>query len=73
MFQKKDLFTIPNLMGYFRILLVPVFIYLYINAHSRPWLFSFSQVSQTSLMELPQESFTRSRSLARLWTLWLTN
>lgn len=34
MFQKKDLFTIPNLMGYFRILLVPVFIYLYINAHS---------------------------------------
>ena len=34
MFQKKELFTIPNLMGYFRILLVPAYIYLYINAHS---------------------------------------
>ena len=29
-FNKKDLFTIPNLMGYFRILLIPVFCYFYI-------------------------------------------
>lgn len=32
--HKKELFTIPNLMGYFRILLIPVFMYIYINAHS---------------------------------------
>ena len=30
-FNKKDLFTIPNLMGYFRILLIPVFCYFYIK------------------------------------------
>lgn len=29
-FDKKDIFTIPNLMGYCRILLIPVFCYFYI-------------------------------------------
>lgn len=33
--NKKDLFTIPNLMGYFRILLIPFFMILYIGADSR--------------------------------------
>lgn len=32
---KKELFTIPNLMGYFRLLLVPVFLYVYGTADSR--------------------------------------
>lgn len=32
--QKKDYFNIPNMMGYFRILMVPVFIYLYLHAAS---------------------------------------
>ena len=31
-FNKKDLFTIPNIIGYVRILLIPVFCYLYITA-----------------------------------------
>lgn len=30
--RKKDWFTIPNLMGYFRILLIPVFLVLYAKA-----------------------------------------
>ncbi len=30
-FSRKELFSIPNLMGYFRILLIPVFCYLYIG------------------------------------------
>lgn len=30
--RKKELFTIPNLMGYFRILLIPIFMYIYLNA-----------------------------------------
>lgn len=30
-FDRKELFTIPNLMGYFRILMIPVFCYLYIG------------------------------------------
>ncbi len=33
-FDKRDLFTIPNIMSYFRILLVPVFIIVYINSDS---------------------------------------
>ena len=31
--HKKDFFTIPNIMTYFRILLVPVFCLVYVNAH----------------------------------------
>lgn len=33
-FDKKEIFSIPNLMGYFRILLIPVFCYLYITAET---------------------------------------
>ena len=34
-FRKKDIFTIPNILTYIRILLVPVFVVVYIN--SRTW------------------------------------
>lgn len=30
--RKKDIFTVPNLMGYFRLLLIPVFLYIYCTA-----------------------------------------
>ncbi|MEG0750879.1 MAG: CDP-alcohol phosphatidyltransferase family protein [Oscillospiraceae bacterium] len=30
--QKKDFFTIPNILSYFRILLIPVFIFVYVKA-----------------------------------------
>lgn len=33
-FSKKEIFSIPNLMGYFRILLIPVFCYLYLTAEN---------------------------------------
>ena len=33
--SRKDLFTIPNLMGYFRIILIPIFMVVYIGADSR--------------------------------------
>lgn len=32
--KKSEYFTIPNLMGYFRILIIPVFMYLYYHAES---------------------------------------
>lgn len=32
--RKKDYFNIPNLMGYFRILMLPVFLVLYVRAES---------------------------------------
>lgn len=31
-FNKKDLWTIPNILGYIRILLIPLFTYIYIHA-----------------------------------------
>ena len=34
-FNKKDIFTIPNIIGYVRILLIPVFCWLYITAETR--------------------------------------
>lgn len=33
-FSKKEIFSIPNLMGYFRILLIPAFCYLYLTAEN---------------------------------------
>ena len=31
-FSKKELLSIPNLMGYFRLLMIPVFVWLYLTA-----------------------------------------
>lgn len=33
--KKEELYSIPNCMGYFRILLIPVFCFLYLNAEDR--------------------------------------
>lgn len=33
--KKNEYFTIPNIMGYFRILLIPIFLYLYYHAETR--------------------------------------
>lgn len=30
--NKKDLIALPNLLGYFRIILIPLFVYFYLNA-----------------------------------------
>ncbi len=30
--SKKDFFTIPNLLGYFRVILIPLFVHTYLNA-----------------------------------------
>ena len=32
---KKEIFSIPNIMGYFRIILIPVFCYMYMNAETK--------------------------------------
>lgn len=32
--KKKEYFTVPNLMGYFRIIVIPVFLWLYYHAES---------------------------------------
>lgn len=38
-FDRKEWFTVPNLMGYFRILLIPVFVWMYLTAASARQLY----------------------------------
>ena len=33
--SRKEIFSIPNLMGYFRILMIPVFSWMYLTASTR--------------------------------------
>lgn len=49
-FSKKEIFSIPNLMGYFRILMIPVFCYLYIG--KKMYLEALSVVLLSSLTDL---------------------
>ena len=52
-FNKKDLFTIPNIICYIRILLIPVFCYIYINADSpSDYLLAVGVVLFSSLTDL---------------------
>ena len=52
-FNKKDLFTIPNIIGYVRILLIPVFCWLYINAETRTdYLWATGVVLFSSLTDM---------------------
>lgn len=52
-FNKKEILSIPNLMGYFRILLIPVFCYLYIVAETqREYVYAALVVLISSLTDL---------------------
>ena len=49
----KEIFTIPNIIGYIRILLIPVFCYLYITAETRTdYLWAAAVVLISSLSDL---------------------
>ena len=51
--NKKDLFTIPNIIGYVRILLIPVFCWLYITAESpRDYYWAMAVVLFSSFTDL---------------------
>ena len=52
-FNKKDLFTIPNIIGYVRILLIPVFCWVYITAQiSHDYLIAAGIVLFSSFTDL---------------------
>ncbi len=52
-FSKKDIFTIPNIMSYFRILLVPVFCVVYVNAKDiRGYIWSIVIVGLSALTDV---------------------
>lgn len=51
--KKSEYFTIPNLMGYFRILMIPVFLYLYYHAETtKEHVIAFSVLAVSFLTDL---------------------
>ena len=51
--RKKDLLTIPNILCYFRIILVPVFVVLYLRAESAAdYLLAAGAAALASLTDL---------------------
>lgn len=51
--KKNEYFTIPNMMGYFRILLIPVFLYMYYHAETtKEYITSFVVLSISFLTDL---------------------
>lgn len=67
-FDKKELFSIPNLMSYFRILLIPVFCYLYITAESdRDYLMAALVVLVSSLTDLFDGKIARRFNMITQW------
>ena len=51
--KRSDYFTIPNIMGYFRILMIPVFLYLYYHAEtSKEYIISFVVLSISFLTDM---------------------
>ena len=66
--NKKELFSIPNLMSYFRILLIPVFCYLYITAESdRDYLIAALIVLVSSLTDLFDGKIARRFNMVTQW------
>lgn len=51
--RKSEYFTIPNIMGYFRILLIPVFLYLYYHAETtKEYVTAFAVLTISFLTDL---------------------
>lgn len=42
--DRHELFSIPNLMGYFRILMIPVFCFLYLTAETKQGIWKAAAV-----------------------------
>ena len=44
MYTRKEIFSIPNIIGYVRILLIPVFMYFYISADTLSYYYTASAI-----------------------------
>ncbi len=52
MYSRKDILTVPNILGYFRILLIPFFMYTYMTAESvKDYYLSAALVGVSSLTD----------------------
>ena len=47
----REMFTIPNILSYFRILLIPLFVYLYFKAETPPEFFRAAVVDHQAMVE----------------------
>ena len=51
--QKKDWFTVPNLLGYLRLILIPIFLYTYLTAeNAREYYFSVALMGISGLSDM---------------------
>lgn len=53
MYSRKEIFSIPNILGYLRILLIPVFMYIYFTAESlKDYYIAVAVVGVSSLTDM---------------------
>lgn len=66
--MKKEYFTIPNLMGYFRILLIPVFLVLYGRAETdQEYLLAFAVLAVSYLTDFLDGKIARRFHMVTDW------
>ena len=52
MYTRKEIFSIPNIIGYVRILLIPVFMYFYISADTLSYYYTASAIVLVSTFRI---------------------
>ena len=75
---RKDVFSIPNIMGYFRILLIPVYVLLYYHAESvKEYYIAAVLVGISGITDMLDgkvaRHFNMITELGKFWTRWRTN
>lgn len=66
--QKKDYFNIPNMMGYFRILLLPVFLCLYFRAEtSRDYMIALAVLAVSYFTDFFDGKIARRFDMVTDW------
>lgn len=66
--RRKDYFNIPNMMGYFRILLLPVFLYLYFRAEtSRDYWLALAVLAVSYLTDFFDGKIARRFNMVTDW------
>lgn len=66
--KKEDFFKLPNILSYIRIILVPIFIYVFMNANeTNEYLLSFSIVVISALTDLLDGIIARRFDIITDW------
>lgn len=52
-FKREEWFTVPNLLGYFRLIMIPVFVYLYLHAETvREYYYAAAAIGISGLTDM---------------------